>query len=95
MPNPLNLPKGCLFKRRCPYAMPVCDTPPPLRSVGGSHVSRCWLTPEGEPPSIGADAPADVAEAEAQRLSIPAEAGPVGVTAGAPAATAGTAGPAA
>ncbi len=27
VPNPLNLPTGCLFKRRCPYAMPVCDTP--------------------------------------------------------------------
>src|SRR4029078_11120520 len=23
VPNPLNLPKGCLFKRRCPYAMPI------------------------------------------------------------------------
>jgi oligopeptide/dipeptide ABC transporter ATP-binding protein len=33
VPNPLNLPKGCLFKRRCPYAMPICDTPPPLRQV--------------------------------------------------------------
>ena len=27
-------PPGCLFKRRCPYAMPVCDTPPPLQQVG-------------------------------------------------------------
>ena len=25
VPNPLNLPAGCLFKRRCPYAMPICD----------------------------------------------------------------------
>ena len=33
VPNPLNLPKGCLFKRRCPYAMPICDNPPPLRDV--------------------------------------------------------------
>jgi len=96
VPNPLNLPKGCLFKRRCPYAMPICDTAPPFRSVGGSHVSRCWLTPEGEPPSIGADAPADVAQAEAQRLSIPSEVDhTVSVAAAASAPTAGTAGPAA
>ena len=26
VPNPLNLPTGCLFKRRCPVAMPVCDS---------------------------------------------------------------------
>jgi ABC-type dipeptide/oligopeptide/nickel transport system ATPase component len=25
----VNLPAGCLFKRRCPYAMPIGDTPPP------------------------------------------------------------------
>ncbi len=36
VPNPLNLPKGCLFKRRCPYAMPICDTPPPLRDVSAA-----------------------------------------------------------
>ena len=26
VPSPLNLPTGCLFKRRCPYRMRVCDT---------------------------------------------------------------------
>jgi peptide/nickel transport system ATP-binding protein len=92
VPNPLNLPKGCLFKRRCPYAMPICDVAPPFRSVGGSHISRCWLTPEGEPPSIGPDAPADVAQEEANRLSVPAEAGPVATTeTGASAGSAGSA----
>ncbi len=70
VPNPLNLPTGCLFKRRCPYAMPICDTPPPYRSVGPEHVSRCWLTPEGEPPAIGPDAAKDVAEASAAELSV-------------------------
>ena len=47
VPNPLNLPTGCLFKRRCPYAMPICDTPPPLQQVEPGHLSRCWLTPDG------------------------------------------------
>ena len=70
VPNPLNLPTGCLFKRRCPYAMPICDTAPPLQQVGPDHVSRCWLTPEGAPPEVGAAAPPDVAEAAAAALSV-------------------------
>jgi len=70
VPNPLNLPTGCLFKRRCPYAMPVCDTSPPVRQVGRGHLSRCWLTPAGEPPEIGEDAPAEVAEASAEELTV-------------------------
>jgi oligopeptide/dipeptide ABC transporter ATP-binding protein len=70
VPNPLNLPKGCLFKRRCPYAMPVCDNEPPLQEVSKGHLSRCWLTSEGKPPTIGAGAPAEVAVAEAARLSV-------------------------
>ena len=70
VPNPLNLPTGCLFKRRCPYAMPICDTAPPLQQVGPDHVSRCWLTPEGAPPEVGTAAPPDVAEAAAAALSV-------------------------
>ncbi len=70
VPNPLNLPVGCLFKRRCPYAMPVCDTPPPLQEVTPGHVSRCWLTPAGEPPAIGPDASPEVAEEAAAALSV-------------------------
>ena len=70
VPNPLNLPKGCLFKRRCPYAMPVCDTAPPFQQVRPNQISRCWLTPEGEPPQIGASAPPEVAERVAAELSV-------------------------
>ena len=78
VPNPLNLPKGCLFKRRCPYAMPICDSPPPLRDVTVQmapvgttrHVSRCWLTPDGGLPEVGPDAPPEVAEAAAANLSV-------------------------
>ncbi|MBA4170932.1 MAG: ABC transporter ATP-binding protein [Chloroflexi bacterium] len=70
VPNPLNLPTGCLFKRRCPYAMPVCDTPPPLRKLSPGHVSRCWLTASGEAPEIGADAPPEIAEEAARELSV-------------------------
>ena len=70
VPNPLNLPAGCLFKRRCPYAMPICDTPPPLRSVGNDHVSRCWLAPDGGAPEIGTTASASEAEAAAVELTV-------------------------
>ncbi len=72
VPNPLNLPTGCLFKRRCPYAMPVCDTPPPLQEIERGHLSRCWLTPSGDPPAIGPDAPTAVAEETAAALSVEA-----------------------
>jgi peptide/nickel transport system ATP-binding protein/oligopeptide transport system ATP-binding protein len=70
VPNPLNLPAGCLFKRRCPYAMPICDTAPPLQEVSPGHLSRCWLTPEGEPPAVGAAAPPEVAKEAAAALSV-------------------------
>jgi oligopeptide transport system ATP-binding protein len=70
VPNPLNLPSGCLFKRRCPYAMPICDTAPPLQQVEPGHLSRCWLTPDSQPPAVGAAAPPDVAEAAAASLTV-------------------------
>jgi peptide/nickel transport system ATP-binding protein/oligopeptide transport system ATP-binding protein len=70
VPNPLNLPTGCLFKRRCPYAMPICDTPPPVQEVSRGHLSRCWLTPAGEPPAVGEDPSREVAEEAAIALSV-------------------------
>jgi hypothetical protein len=50
--------------------MPVCDTAPPFQQVRPGQISRCWLTPEGEPPAIGAAAPPDVAERAAAELSV-------------------------
>ena len=70
VPNPLNLPSGCMFKRRCPVAMPICDSPPPVRQLSEDHVSRCWLSPDGEPPAIGPDASLDEAAAAALEISI-------------------------
>jgi oligopeptide/dipeptide ABC transporter ATP-binding protein len=72
VPAPLNLPTGCLFKRRCPYRMRVCDTAPPYQEVKAGHFSRCWLTPAGEPPAVGADATGDEAEAAAAQLTVEA-----------------------
>jgi oligopeptide/dipeptide ABC transporter ATP-binding protein len=70
VPNPLNLPPGCLFKRRCPHAMPVCETAPPLQEIGPGHVSRCWLTAAGEPPAIGVEPTREEAEEAALALSV-------------------------
>jgi oligopeptide transport system ATP-binding protein len=70
VPSPLNLPTGCLFKRRCPYRMRVCDTAPPYQEVGAGHFSRCWLTPAGEEPAVGADATGEEAEAAAEQLTV-------------------------
>jgi oligopeptide/dipeptide ABC transporter ATP-binding protein len=72
VPNPLNLPSGCLFKRRCPHAMPVCDTAPPYQQVGPGQFSRCWLTPAGEPPAVGEAPSLEVAEEAALQLSVSA-----------------------
>jgi peptide/nickel transport system ATP-binding protein len=74
VPSPYNLPTGCLFKRRCPYRMPVCDTAPPYRQVKDGHLSRCWLTPSGDEPEVGADAGGEEAErASAQLTTEPPE----------------------
>ncbi|MCA1569600.1 MAG: ABC transporter ATP-binding protein [Chloroflexi bacterium] len=70
VPSPLNLPSGCLFKRRCPYRMRVCDTAPPYQEVQTGHFSRCWLTPAGEPPDVGADAKGPEAERAADALTV-------------------------
>ncbi len=38
------MPSGCRFRNRCPYAMPKCALqPPPLYTVGAGHLSRCYL----------------------------------------------------
>jgi oligopeptide/dipeptide ABC transporter ATP-binding protein len=70
VPNPLNLPAGCMFKRRCPVAMPICDSLPPVRQLEDGHIARCWLEPDGSAPAVGADAPPDKAAAAAKEISV-------------------------
>ena len=42
-PDPSNLPSGCAFSPRCPYATDVCKkTAASLASLGGTHVCRCY-----------------------------------------------------
>jgi oligopeptide/dipeptide ABC transporter ATP-binding protein len=46
-PSMINLPGGCPFHPRCPYAMDRCRTevPPPAPvGVHSAHLSACWLS---------------------------------------------------
>jgi oligopeptide transport system ATP-binding protein len=47
-PDALNLPGGCAFHPRCPFAVDRCRTEAPmLMRVGDDHVSACWINPRG------------------------------------------------
>jgi oligopeptide/dipeptide ABC transporter ATP-binding protein len=39
-------PSGCRFAPRCPYAKPICGTPPVDHAVGSDHGAACWLAAE-------------------------------------------------
>jgi oligopeptide/dipeptide ABC transporter ATP-binding protein len=42
LPDPVNPPSGCVFRTRCPYALPACaEAIPPMRSKGPDHFSAC------------------------------------------------------
>ena len=44
MPDPTDLPSGCAFSPRCPYAAQACRTcKPGMTQVGGSHTVRCLI----------------------------------------------------
>ncbi len=46
VPNPWNLPAGCRFSPRCPFATAKCRAEdPPLMAVGEAHASACWYAP--------------------------------------------------
>ncbi|MGI6130529.1 MAG: ABC transporter ATP-binding protein [Bacillota bacterium] len=44
IPNPLELPPGCRFNPRCPYAEEICrQKEPPLMAVETGRRAACWL----------------------------------------------------
>jgi oligopeptide/dipeptide ABC transporter ATP-binding protein len=47
VPSPLQMPSGCRFHTRCPYAEERCLQPPPLLDVGAGHRARCVVLPFG------------------------------------------------
>ena len=43
-PSPIDLPTGCRFAGRCPFAQEICtDQVPPLRELAGGHRISCHL----------------------------------------------------
>ena len=45
-PDLINLPQGCAFQPRCPYAVEQCSIEvPPLTDRGSGHVAACWVPP--------------------------------------------------
>ena len=48
MPDPTNLPTGCKFHPRCPYADETCaSVEPELKDLGGGHMCRCHHCDKG------------------------------------------------
>lgn len=42
VPSPINIPSGCRFRTRCPYATGLCsETEPELEPTAPSHLVRC------------------------------------------------------
>jgi oligopeptide/dipeptide ABC transporter ATP-binding protein len=47
LPSPAHPPSGCVFRTRCPHALPACaQADLQLRNVGDDHWSACWRTEE-------------------------------------------------
>ena len=44
LPSPMNVPKGCRFHTRCPYAKPECsEREPELTKRGEGHFAACFV----------------------------------------------------
>ncbi len=41
VPSPFDIPEGCGFAPRCPYAEEQCQQMPPIINIGDEQV-RCW-----------------------------------------------------
>jgi len=46
VPNAIEIPTGCRFRPRCPYAFDKCAAEPDLIKVGPDHYTACYLVYE-------------------------------------------------
>jgi peptide/nickel transport system ATP-binding protein len=53
MPDPSNLPPGCVFAPRCESRMDACEAHRPKTVQRGSHRLRCHLFGAGQAPAVG------------------------------------------
>jgi peptide/nickel transport system ATP-binding protein len=56
-PDPDQMPTGCRFAPRCPYAAPECGRDPALRDVKPAHAAACHFAPWSEWPEVADRAP--------------------------------------
>ena len=43
VPAPNEMPTGCRFAPRCPFASDICNTLPELEDLGNGNEVRCWI----------------------------------------------------
>ena len=73
MPSPANVPPGCRFHTRCPFAIDRCRTEDPaLHDIEPGHFSACHLA-EDLPPMPAAEAAQAATPAAARRLALYAD----------------------
>jgi oligopeptide transport system ATP-binding protein len=75
VPNPFNMPTGCNFQPRCPYAFEPCPDHDPRIEEGGGPPVACWLWKQAP----GHEIPQDLHDAQvaAAREAAAAKAGGV------------------
>jgi oligopeptide/dipeptide ABC transporter ATP-binding protein len=47
VPSAADMPAGCRFASRCPFAAAVCAEAPPLTEIGAGRRVACWQAPLG------------------------------------------------
>ena len=73
MPSPANVPPGCRFHTRCPFAIDRCRTEDPaLHAIQPGHLSACHLA-EDLPPVAATEATQAASPAAARRLALYAD----------------------
>ncbi len=73
MPSPANVPPGCRFHTRCPFAIDRCRTEDPaLHDIEPGHFSACHLA-EDLPPMAAMEAAQAATPAAARRLALYAD----------------------